>query len=149
MENIFENFVISVLKLNRLVSRIKMHEMKEYGLKSIHVMCIYYLNASSSGMTASELMRVTFEDKAAISRALALLREKNYIEYDDKKYNSIIKLTADGVGVANYIAQKADKAVAAGMTDMSDEERVVFYKHLNEIADNLIESYSGLSKGEA
>ncbi|MDE7464411.1 MAG: hypothetical protein K2M48_05215 [Clostridiales bacterium] len=149
MENIFENFVISVLKLNRLVSRIKMHEMKEYGLKSIHVMCIYYLNANRSGMTASELMRVTFEDKAAISRALALLREKNYIEYDDKKYNSVIKLTADGVGVANYIAQKADKAVAAGSAEMTDEERITFYKHLNEIADNLFVYYSGLSKGEA
>lgn len=149
MENVFENFVISVLKLNRLVSRIKMHEMKECGLKSIHVMCIYFLNVNREGMTASELMRITFEDKAAISRALAQLREKNFIEYDDKKYNSIIKLTEEGVGVANYIAQKADKAVAAGSVDMTDEERVTFYKHLNDIADNLFAYYNGLAKGEA
>ena len=39
MEKIFENFTINILKLNKLVNRIKQYEMKEFGLRAIHVMC--------------------------------------------------------------------------------------------------------------
>ena len=60
MEKIFENFTVSVLKLNKLVQRIKQFEMREYKLKSVHVMCVYYLNEHREGLTASELMSLTY-----------------------------------------------------------------------------------------
>ncbi|MGN1373278.1 MAG: hypothetical protein ACI4VK_04450 [Candidatus Coproplasma sp.] len=40
MEKIFEQFTITVLKLNKLVQKIKTCEMSDYGLKTIHVMCV-------------------------------------------------------------------------------------------------------------
>lgn len=144
MEKIFENFTISVLKLNKLVQRIKQFEMREYKLKSIHVMCIYYLNEHCSGLTASELMRLTCEDKAAISRALRQLLDNGYVNYNIKSYNSVITLTDSGIKIAEYISLKADKAVKAGSAEFSEEERSFFYKSLAQITDNLNKYYEEL-----
>ena len=40
MDDRFENFTVTVLKLGKLVQKIKLFEMESYGLKAIHVMCI-------------------------------------------------------------------------------------------------------------
>lgn len=146
MENIFENFTITVLKLNKLVQKIKNCEMQEYGLKTIHVMCGYYLNAHPDGLTAAELVKLTLEDKAAISRALKTLKEKGYVDYNPNHYNAVVSLTNDGKQLADFISDKATKAVVAGSYDFSDTERNNFYKALNAIADNLENYYNGLMK---
>ena len=145
MENIFENFTITILKLNKLVHKIKNFEMQEYDLKTIHVMCVYYLNCNPQGLTASELTKLTLEDKAAISRALKLLQEKGYANYDLNKYNAEIHLTDEGKKLALEICEKADKAVGAGSYKFTDEERNSFYTQLKTIADNLQEYYNNLT----
>lgn len=88
----FENFTVSILKLNKLIHKIKLYEMEEYDLRAIHVMCIYYLN-SYPDITATELAKLTLEDKAAISRALKMLAEKDYVNYTADGYNAKITLT--------------------------------------------------------
>lgn len=144
MENVFENFTITVLRLNKLVQKIKTFEMQEYGLKTIHVMCGYYLNSHPDGLTAADLTKLTLEDKAAISRALKTLQEKGFVAYNPNHYNAVIRLTDEGKQFANYISDKATKAVVAGSYDFSEEEREHFYKALNAIADNLESYYNGL-----
>lgn len=146
MENIFENFTITILKLNKLVQKIKNYEMQEYGLKTIHVMCGYYLNNHPEGLTASELAKLTLEDKAAISRALKTLQEKGFINYDPNKYNAVIKLTPEGKAFASAIGEKAERAVNAGSYNFTEEERISFYKELGTIAANLEVYYSDLIK---
>lgn len=141
MEKVFETFTLTILKINKLVQKIKHREMREFGLQCIHVMCIYYLKENASGLTASELMRLTIEDKAAISRALKVLKEKGYIEYDPKTYNAPISLTKSGLEVAEAISVKAERAVKAGSADMSDEQRDFFYDSLHAIAENLKNYY--------
>lgn len=137
MEKIFENFTGSVLRLYRLIQRIKSYEMREFGLKSIHVMCVYYLAESVDGLTAGELASLVYEDKAAVSRALTALRDKGFVEYDSTKYNSHIRLTDGGREVAEYIDEKSRRAVSAGSADMTDAERETFYRSLASITDNL------------
>ena len=146
MENIFENFTITILKLKKLVQKIKNCEMQEYGLKTIHVMCIYYLKNYSEGLTSSELTKLTLEDKAAISRALKVLQEKGYVRYDANKYNAAICLTDEGMKLAESISEKASNAVEAGSYDFSEEERLSFYNALKSIACNLESYYSQLNK---
>ncbi len=148
MEKIFENFTITVMKLNKLVNKIKAHEMKEYGLKAIHVMCIYYLNENSQGLRAAELVKLTLEDKAAVSRGLALLRDKGYVSYDPDKYNAVIRLTDEGKKLADFITDRSEKAVNAGSAVLSEEERVQFYKSLHCIADNLKAYYEQIQGGK-
>lgn len=147
MENIFENFTINILKLNKLVQKIKNYEMREYDLKTIHVMCAYFLYHNPQGLTASELVRLTLEDKAAISRALKTMQDKGFNQYDNNKYNAPIQLTDDGRKLALAIGDKAERAVKAGSADMTDEERIFFYKNLSSIADQLEEYYCRLING--
>ncbi len=89
---------------------------------------------------------MTLEDKAAISRALDLLREKGYVECDTQKYNSLIKLSAEGQKVAVFINEKAHNAVLAGGKNLTDSEREIFYKCLDSISENLDEYYKYISK---
>lgn len=144
MERVFENFAASIMKLNKLIQRIKQYEMRDYGLKAIHVMCIYHLNEHPEGLTSSELVKLTLEDKGAISRALATLQVKDYITYDKNKYNTPVKLTPAGKELAKVIADRSLKAVEAGSADMSEEQRVAFYSFLGETADKLTAYYSSL-----
>lgn len=146
MENRFENFTITILKLNKLVQKIKLIEMKEHGLKAIHVMCIYYLNENKSGITASELSRLTLEDKAAISRALARLKELGLINHF-KAYNQPIVLTEKGEETARYILVKASKAVEAAGRGLTEEERENFYRSLISISQRLEDYYIDLKDG--
>jgi DNA-binding MarR family transcriptional regulator len=144
MEKRFENFTIAILKLNKLIQKIKLYEMKDYGLKAIHVMCIYYLDTNEGGLTASELTRLTLEDKAAISRALVLLSERGFIKYDGNKYNALVTITDDGKKIAAHIENRANAAVNAGGGNLTEEERGTFYRALYSIANNLEEYYNNL-----
>ena len=147
MEKIFENFTTNVLRMNKYVNKIKTFEMKEYGLKAIHVMCIYYLSEHPNGLKAAELAKFTMEDKAAISRGLAQLRDSGYVAYDADKYNAEIRLTEKGVELAKAIAQKSQRAVEASVAPFTEEERVAFYKSMQVISDNLKVYYEKLSGG--
>lgn len=146
MEDLFERFTVSILKLNKLVQKIKLYEMKKFGLKSVHVMCLYYLNNHREGLTASELVKLTLDDKAAISRALATMREQGYAEYDAASHNAPVRLTPKGIELAEYIAGRATAAVHAGSAEFSVEQRAFFYKALITIADNLENYYNNLPK---
>ena len=144
MEKIFENFTVSVLKLNKLVQRIKQFEMREYKLKSVHVMCVYYLNEHPEGLTSTELVKLTLEDKAAISRALKAMQDRGFVTYDPNKHNAPVRLTDEGKRFAEYILERANKAVEAGSAVLSEDERNLFYKSLGSIAENLTNYYDGL-----
>ena len=144
MEKIFEHFTISILKLNKLVQKIKQYEMQEYDLKAIHVMCGYYLNEHPEGLTSTELVKLTLEDKAAISRALKAMQDRGFVTYDPNKHNSPVRLTDEGRRFAASILERANKAVDAGSAVLSDEERELFYKSLASIAENLTKYYDSL-----
>ena len=53
--------------------------MTEFGLKGTHVMCLFFLHHTPEGLTAAQLCQLCAEDKAAISRTIATLKEKGYI----------------------------------------------------------------------
>ena len=149
MDKTFEHFTVTIMKLNKLVQRIKIFEMEEYGLKAIHVMCGYLLREHEEGLTATELAKHTLEDKAAISRALAQMKEKGYVRYGSATYNAKIKLTDEGKRLADEILSKADRAVEAGQAGFNGEERVRFYETLESIADRLAAYYAELLGGKA
>lgn len=146
MEKLFENFTGNILKLNKLIQKIKQLESQKYGLKAIHIMCVYYLNENPEGLTSSELVKLTLEDKAAISRALKLMQEKGLVKHDANRHNCIIKLTEAGFKLADFILDRSAKAVAAGSAQLTEEQRVFFYEVLGSIAGNLETYYVDLIK---
>ena len=132
----FESFTTSINKINKLIQKIKLVEMKEYDLKAVHVMCIYNLYAYEH-LTASELVRRTLEDKAAISRALKQLAERQYVAYNPDCYNSQISLTESGKEIANQINVKAQKVLEAAGGALTDEQRATLYQCLDIISERL------------
>ncbi len=146
MEDLFVDFTLSILRLNKLVQKIKTFEIEKYGLKPIHVMCSYYLNKNPQGLTAKELSELTLEDKAAISRALKMMQEKGYVIYDANRRYSTIKLTEEGKQFTSNICACAQRAVAAGSVDFTEEERIFFYRSLDVINENLRAYYKELIK---
>lgn len=146
MEKVFKQFTVSVLKLNKIIQKIKTFEMREFGLKAVHVLCVYFLNGSDGGLTASELVRLTLEDKAAISRALGLLKEKGFVEYGANGRNASVRLTEDGKALAQFIEKETSAAEKACSLDFSEEERQIFYKSLTQIAENMQKYYENLLK---
>ena len=141
MDKIFEHFTITILKLNKIVQKIKQLESQKHGLKAVHIMCGYYLNEHPEGLTSTELVKLTLEDKAAISRALKTMIQQGYAE----KVGARTVLTGKGKSLAEFITERSDKAVEAGSAFFTDEERVFFYKSLGEIADRLESYYNDLS----
>lgn len=146
MEDLFVDFTVSILALNKLVQKIKTYEIEKFGLKPVHVMCGYYLYKNPQGLTAKELVDLTLEDKAAISRALKIMQESDCVKYDCNSRNAVITLTDKGREMASYICERADKAVAAGSVDFSENERIFFYKSLGTIVVNLKKYYKDLIK---
>ena len=140
MERVFERFTVSVLKINKLIQKIKAFEIREYGLKAVHVLCVYFLNCSSDGLTASELVRHTLEDKAAISRAVDYLGKEGYVSCDgsaQKRYKSPISLTPKGEEAGIFLAERVDCILAEASAGLTDEKRGVFYECLDLISANL------------
>ena len=135
MDNRFECFSSYISSIYKNIQRLKELKIKEYGLKSIHVMCLFYLRHYEN-VTNSMLVKLTNEDKGAISRALAYLAENEYISCD-KKYKSTILLLERGKEVAKYIDFESDNAVSFAGSAYNEEERKLFYDMLKTISENL------------
>ena len=146
MEDLFEKFTVSILKLNKLVQRIKACEMKKFGLKSVHAMCLYHLSVHGQGLSAGRLVKLTLEDKAAISRALSDMRKMGYVEYDASRHGAPVKLTRSGAELAESIRARAVAAVGAGSLKFTPDQREFFYRSLITISDNLQNYYEGLTQ---
>lgn len=137
MHSRFEDFVGGITVCYKYIQKIKSAEMTELGLKGTHVMCLYYLSHAEGVMTAAELCRLCCEDKAAISRTIATLRERGYIEPSEKRYRSELRLTDEGRAVAERVDGLIEQWVGAGSDGLSDDDRAAFYRSLALISRNL------------
>ena len=137
----FETFVITVSELNRQLNRIKNREMQRFGLRASHVMPLYYLGVNEQGLTCSELVSLCREDKAAISRNLAQLSERELVSRDlreDKRaYRARFHLTEAGKQLVSEIDSCIDRALFSGGNGLTDKKRADFYDSLAIILNNL------------
>lgn len=150
MENRFSKFTLLISSINRCINKIKSEEMSEFDLKSYHVSCLYYLYKNqSTGLTASELCTLCEDDKGTISRSINYLMDCGYIICDDtskKKYRAKLHLTESGKSIAYRIDQIADNIVDRASEGLSEEDRLVLYKSLEYISNNLVficDNYGG------
>lgn len=145
MKDRFQTFTVLIGKINREIKRIKTNEVKELGLKSPHVSCLYYLYKEKY-LTSKELTDICEEDKASVSRTLDFLKKNGYIvliKENDKKYRNHLTLTDKGVEVASIIADKIDNILALASAGLSEEDRVILYRSLNLISENLKDVSNG------
>lgn len=135
-QDVFEQFSLLILKMSKIVQKIKALEMVPFDLKAVHVMILYLLRMHREGLSVSELCRQTMDDKAAVSRAVSVLRERGYVEPEDTRL-SPVRLTKEGEELAAYISGRAACAVSEGGVGLSDEERARFLLVMETICNNL------------
>lgn len=137
MQDRFQAFVTGISVCYKYIQKIKSVEMTEFGLKGAHAMCLFFLHSHPEGLTAAQLSQLCAEDKAAVSRSLASLAEKGYIESDEKKYRSLLRLTEAGKEVAGHIDALIEQWVESGGDGLTEQDREIFYNALGLIASNL------------
>lgn len=137
----FEEFVSLISNIHKDIQKIKQDRMKQFGLSGNHVMCLFYLAQNQDGLTAAQLCQLMSVNKAAVSRAMAELLEKDYIFYtnqeDGKKYRAVAKLTVKGFAATEQIDGIICEAVNEIGKDLGDEERKMMYYSLKTVSKNL------------
>ncbi len=139
MEERFETFTSLIAKINRNIRRIKNREMADYDLRSAHISCLYYLYTTPT-LTATELCDKCEEDKATVSRALDYLEKQGYLTRAAEpahRYRSPLTLTDKGAEVGRRISEKIALVLEEISAELSEEERVAFYRSLQIISDSL------------
>ena len=135
----FQAFVMGISVCYKYIQKIKSVEMTEFGLKGAHAMCIFFLNKHPEGLTAAQLSQLCAEDKAAVSRTLSSLMDLGYIESDEKKYRSRLRLSEKGKNVADHVDEMIERWVESGGDGLSEQDREIFYNTLELISENLRE----------
>ena len=137
----FEEFVSLISNIHKDIQKIKQDRMKQFGLSGNHVMCLFYLAKHEEGLTAANLCQLMSVNKAAVSRTLAELIEKEYVIYADqeegKKYRAIVKLTEKGISVTEQIDGIIYEVVNEIGKDLEDKERNIMYRSLEIVSKNL------------
>lgn len=134
----FQDFLTGITVCYKFIQRIKNAEMTEFGLKGIHVSCLFYLNHNPEGLTSAQLCSLCCEDKASISRVVSDLRSRGYIEQGTgKNYRAPLLLTEAGQQIAHRMDPIIESWVTIGGDGMTDEQRQSFYESLSLIASNL------------
>ena len=150
MEERFETFTVLINRISRSIRKIKNQEMAEYGLRSAHVSCLYYVY-SGENVTSTDLCERCEEDKATISRGLVYLEENGFILCESKtpkRYKTAIVLTEKGTEVARKISEKIDFILEEICVDLSEERRAEFYSCLSIISHNLELCTKGIMKAK-
>ena len=140
MDERFNIFTSHINSISRSIRRIKNFEMMEYNLKSPHVSCLFYLYEKKS-LSIKELTKLCNVDKGAISRTLDFLLNNDFIIFDDndnKSYKNNLLLTDKGLKVGKYISDKIGNILNEASKGLTDEERIILYKALDIIDNNLI-----------
>ena len=141
MTDRFEQFNLVVSGIYRKLQKIEKAEMVKRGYKGAFAKYLATLSRFEEGLTSTELCEVCDKDKAAVSRIIAEMEEKGLIQREKKavrSYRSKITLTEKGKETADFVARRAETAICAVSDEaMSEEEREVFYKTLDNIYKNL------------
>lgn len=115
--------------------------MRQFGLSGNHVMCLFYLAQHQEGLTAAQLCQFMSVNKAAVSRTMAELEEKDYIFYmnqdESKKYRAVARLTVTGFAVTEQLDEIIYEVVNEIGKDLEEEERRVMYQSLETVSKNL------------
>lgn len=135
MEDRYGKFMMLINNINRCIKRIENDQMHKYNLRSYHISCLYNLY-KYKGITATDLVEMTQQDKASISRSIDFLQDNEYIYCQSKtlkKYKSPILLTQKGQLVAKEIADKIDMVLKQLDQLLTDSQREEFYQNLQNI----------------
>jgi len=146
----FENFTAYIAQTHKFILKIKSAGMERFGLKAAHLMCLYYLGKHEEGLTAGELAEYCMEDKAAISKSLTELRQKDFVHADNdngkKVYRARYFLSPKGKDAFAEIRDIIVHITEACAEGLSMEEGAILYRSLETVVGNLKTLYENMDQ---
>lgn len=136
----FQEFSGAIACIYRQIQKIERAQMARYGLKGPHVQCMLALARNPEGVTATQLREICDKDKAAVSRTVAELVEAGMVMRcgaGEKRYRVQLRLTEQGSRIAREVMDLTGKAVEQAEEGFSQEDRMIFYRVINQIASNI------------
>lgn len=141
MLNRFAKFSLSIFEIYRCWHKLAAEEMAKYDLNSPHAVYLYRLyDAGEEGITAAQLAELCCKDKADVSRMVAILEKKALVQklsVGGNMYRAKLILTEEGKRAAEHVRESAAVAVEMAGAGLTDAEREIFYKALEQITANL------------
>ena len=136
----FERFSFAISEISRCWHRIAGDVMGAHGLKGPYAVYFTALYRYNEGITAAQLGEICSRDKADVSRAMRQMTELGLVEKCGNgvnTYRTQLKLTSEGVKLAETINAQAVKAVENASVGLAPEKRAIFYEALELITGNL------------
>ena len=140
MQDRFDRFSQAIFEIWRSWHKIAADELEKHGLKGAYVGYLKAMQRRPDGITAVELGRACYKDKADVSRALATLEGRGLVRRENSGsgvYRSRLFLTEEGMEIACEINRRAVLAVELGGSGLSEEQREMMYDALERISANL------------
>ena len=152
MTDRFEKFSYYISEIAKLLHKIEATEMESLGLKGPYAIYLLAIARNESGISAARLSLECGRDKGDVSRAIKAMEEKGLVLRtleNARGYRAPITLTAEGKKAARRLGEKANAAVKAANTDVSEKDRRIFYDTLEAFYKSIrLMSESGVPETE-
>lgn len=136
----YEHFSFAISRIYHDIQHIERVEMEKFGLKGPHAQCLVAMSRNPEGITAGRLCKICDKDKAAISRTVAELEQKDLLSRsctNGNRYRALLKLTERGRAAAGRVNERIRIAAERAGEGLSDAQRSAFYGVLGIIGGNL------------
>ena len=136
----FERFSLAIAEIYRCWHKLAAEELAKYDLNSAHAVYLHTLYSNPEGITAAKLGDLSGKNKADVSRMVAILEQKGMLEKEavgGNMYRALLKLTPLGQEAAQHVQERAAVAVELAGSGLSDSDRAIFYRSLEQITANL------------
>ena len=136
----FTRFSLAISEIDRCWHKLAAEAMAKYGLNSAHAVYLNTLYDFSDGITAARLRELCRKNKADVSRMVSILDKKGLLqkkEVGKNGYRAKLLLTQEGKQAAEYVRSLAAMVVRQAGAGLSDSDREVFYRCLEQITANL------------
>lgn len=140
MLNRFARFSLAIAEIDRCWHKLAGEEMAKYDLNSPHAVYLNTLYQYPEGITAAKLGELCCKNKADVSRMVTILEKKGLVRKEavgGNLYRAKLRLTDDGKLAAEHVQGRAALAVELAGSGMTDAEREIFYRCLEQITANL------------
>lgn len=136
----FVRFSYAIAEIYRCWHKLAAEELTKYDLGSAHAVYLNTLYNNPEGITAAKLGELSGKNKADVSRMVAILEQKGMLEKEaagNNMYRALLKLTPQGKEAAQHVQQRAAVAVELAGAGLSETDRAIFYRSLEQITVNL------------
>ena len=140
MLNRFARFSLAISEIDRCWHKLAAEEMAKYDLNSPHAVYLNTLYEFEEGLTAAQLGELCRKNKADVSRMVSILENKGLVRKEasgNNMYRARLLLTAEGRQAAEQVRNRTALAVELAGAGMTESDREVFYRCLEQITANL------------